>query len=113
MRCFATEFHPLPALEGQIRSVPGAALALTVATLAVVHRHRFTGDFVTDRAAGASAGIDLTHVCSPSIKRCWANPRAPSCRKTYEPRKRSHAAPRGSRALAAAVVDSFSAPRSS
>src|SRR6267378_3226711 len=63
----ALEFHALLAREGQIGSVPGAALALTVATLAVVHHHRLTRDFITDRAAGASAGVGLTHVFSPSI----------------------------------------------
>src|SRR5258708_32288183 len=63
----ALEFHALLAREGQIGSVPGAALALTVATLAVVHHHRLTRDFITDRAAGASAGVGLTPVFSPSI----------------------------------------------
>src|SRR5712664_2603679 len=63
----ALEFHALLAREGQIGSVPGAALALTVATLAVVHHHRLARDFITDRAAGASAGVGLTHVFSPSI----------------------------------------------
>src|SRR6266849_2075916 len=64
---FALEFHALLAREGQIGSVPGAALALTVGTLAVVHHHRLARDFITDRAAGASTGISLTHVFSPSI----------------------------------------------
>src|SRR5712671_4136300 len=63
----ALEFHALLAREGQIGSVPGAALALTVATLAVVHHHRLTRDFITNRAAGASAGVGFTHVFSPSI----------------------------------------------
>src|SRR5882724_1242683 len=63
----ALEFHALLAREGQIGSVPGAALALTVATLAVVHHHRLSRDFITDRAAGASAGVGFTHVFSPSI----------------------------------------------
>src|SRR5947208_4775608 len=62
---FALEFHALPARESQIRPVPGAALALTVATLAVVHHQRFAADFITDRAAGASTGISLAHACSP------------------------------------------------
>jgi hypothetical protein len=47
--------------------VPGAALPLAVATLAVVHHHRLARDFITDRAAGASAGISLAHVFSPGI----------------------------------------------
>src|SRR5260370_28573036 len=64
---FALEFHALLAREGQIGSVPGAALALTVATLAVIHHHRLARDFITDRAAGASAGVGLAHVFSPSI----------------------------------------------
>src|ERR1700694_1941548 len=68
---FAFAFHAPLVCEGQIGSVPGAALALTVAALAVVHRDRFAGDFITDRAAGASAGISLAHVLSPSINCCW------------------------------------------
>src|ERR1700732_2829993 len=73
---FATEFHALPVREGQVGSVPGAALPLTVATLAVVHDHRFAGDFITDRAAGASAGIGLAHVFSPAsvLLRAWDDP---------------------------------------
>src|SRR5882672_5142755 len=58
---FALEFHADARREGQIGSVPGAALPLTVATLAVVHHHRFGRDFKTDRAAGTSAGISLVH----------------------------------------------------
>src|SRR6266849_10030144 len=69
MRRFALEFHVDAAREGQIRSVPGAALTLTVATLAVVHHHRFGRNFITDRTAGASAGISLAHAFSPMMKR--------------------------------------------
>jgi len=36
---------------------PGTAFVLTVATPAVVHHHRFTSDFITNRAARASARI--------------------------------------------------------
>src|ERR1700694_3753048 len=65
---FALEFHAGARREGQIGSVPGAALPLTVATLAVVHDNRFARDFITDRAAGASAGISLAHVFPPVIQ---------------------------------------------
>ena len=54
---FALERQVQLAWEGQIRSVSGAALALTVATLAVVLEQRLTGDLITDGAAGAAAGI--------------------------------------------------------
>src|SRR6266481_1327298 len=53
--------------EGQIRSVPGAALPLTVAALAVVHRDRFGRDFITDGAAGAAAGVSFAHLFSPDM----------------------------------------------
>src|SRR5947208_5798322 len=81
---FALEFHALPARESQIRPVPGAALALTVATLAIVHHQRFAADFITDRAAGASAGVSLAHAFSPysavgSLRGHRA--RSPTCRK--------------------------------
>ena len=46
----------------------GAALALTVAALAVIRKNRLSRDFITDRAAGASAGISVAQVLSPSIK---------------------------------------------
>jgi len=69
MRRFALELHRLPAREGQIGSVPGAARTLAVAALAVVYRNRRGRDFIADRAAGASAGVRLAHVSLP-IKRC-------------------------------------------
>src|SRR3979490_209633 len=65
MLCFTFEFHAY-ARECQVGSVPGAALPLTVATLAVVRRNRFGGDIITDRPAGASAGISLAHDFSPT-----------------------------------------------
>src|SRR3977135_1213868 len=67
MLCFTFEFHAY-AWECQVGSVPGAALPLTVATLAVVRRNRFGGDIITDRTAGASAGISLAHDFSPTNK---------------------------------------------
>src|ERR1700738_897577 len=68
---FAFEFHALLVREGQIGPVPGAALALTVTALAVVLRHRFGGDFITDRATGASAGVSFAHLFSPAVKVSW------------------------------------------
>src|SRR4051794_14223640 len=65
MRRHAREFHGLARWKGHVGSVPGAALALTVATLAVVRKHGLTRDFITDRAAGTSAGVSLAHACSP------------------------------------------------
>src|SRR3982074_3014149 len=86
---FALEFHAYGRREAQIGSVPGAPLALTVATLAVVH-HRFARDLITDRAAGASAGISLAHVFSPTMKPGWATntSRASSVSATAAPRER-------------------------
>src|SRR3954451_4102470 len=49
--------------EGQVGSVSGPAPVLALAALAVVHRHRLTGDFIMDRAAGASTGKGVAHVC--------------------------------------------------
>src|SRR6266852_5553211 len=73
---FAFELHAALVREGQVGPVPGAALALTVAALAVVHHHRFARDFITDRAAGASTGISLAHVFSPTsvLLRAWDDP---------------------------------------
>src|SRR5258708_1232570 len=65
---FTREFHAALVREGQVGPVPGAALPLTVATLAVALDQRFASDFIADRAAGASAGISLAHVFSPTIK---------------------------------------------
>src|ERR1700676_2085931 len=56
------EFHIVARREGQIGSVPGAALALAVAALAVIHENRFGRNGITDRAAAAAAGIGFTHV---------------------------------------------------
>src|SRR5262245_64844921 len=61
MRRFAFESQAC-ARERQVGSMTGAALALTVATLAVVHHERFGWNFIADRPAGASAGIRLAHV---------------------------------------------------
>src|ERR1700722_19154752 len=71
MRRFALELHRLPAREGQIGSVSGAARTLAVAALAVVHRNRLGRDLIADRAAGASARVRLAHVFSPSKARDW------------------------------------------
>src|SRR5437660_1144435 len=69
MRRLAHEFHVFALRKGQIGSVAGAALALTVAALAVIRGQRFTGNFITDHAAGASAGISFAHASSPSVGR--------------------------------------------
>ena len=63
---FALERHVQLAGEGQIRSMSGATLALTVETLAVVLEQRVTGDLIADGAAGAAAGIRLAQFFSPS-----------------------------------------------
>src|SRR6185369_12461271 len=47
------ELHARARREGYVRSVPGAALALAVAALAIVHHHRFARDFVTDGTTSA------------------------------------------------------------
>ena len=49
--------------------VAGAALALTVTTLAVVRKNRFVSDFITDRAAGASTLVSVTHDSHP-LREC-------------------------------------------
>src|SRR6478735_459081 len=59
--------------ERQVGSVSGAALALTLAALAVVHPDRFGSNFISDRAAGASTRIGFAHVSSPSINHRWTH----------------------------------------
>src|SRR4051812_45983847 len=51
-----------PVRKGQVGAVPGAAGLLAIAALAMVHEKRLGGDFIADRAAGASPGKGVTHV---------------------------------------------------
>src|SRR3979411_924548 len=67
MLCFTVEFHAY-AREWHVAGVHGAARRLTGATMAVVRGNRFGGNIITDRAAGASAGISLAHDFSPTNK---------------------------------------------
>src|SRR5215468_2637173 len=52
--------------EGQIGSVTSAASFLAISTLAMVLEDGFAGCFIADRAAGASAGVELRHDHSSS-----------------------------------------------
>jgi hypothetical protein len=69
MACFALDFDAV-AQESQMGRVACAAFALALATLAVKHDNRFGRDFITDRAAGASAGIGFGHGIFP-MKYGW------------------------------------------
>src|SRR5258708_33485994 len=79
MRRLAFERHALPVRESQVGAVPGAALALAVAALAIALHHRFAGDFIADRAAGAAAGIGLAHCLPPAC----SSARAPRSLTTF------------------------------
>src|ERR1700726_1839768 len=71
MRRFALELHRLPAREGQIGSVPGAARTLAVAALAVVHRNRLGPDFIADRPPGAPPRCKACSCLSPNKALHW------------------------------------------